>query len=148
HGDQAAYQQDQAATLLNLAALLLATNRAPDAVSVCRQALAVRRDLAERFAEVPAYRHDLARAAFQLGSVLQATGEARGAATAYREAAGLLEKLAGQFRGVPDYRHEWALALGGLGKVLEADRPADAEQAWQQALRLLKELADEVATVP
>src|SRR5262249_37702208 len=77
-----------------------------------------------------------------VGIQLQTHGLLPEAAKAYLRAEGLLRPLVKQFPGVPGYELELARAVINLGNLKLAERPAEAEKAYAEALGRLGRLVD------
>jgi serine/threonine protein kinase len=104
------------------------------------------------------FRFELAKALLNRGNLLfdhrkdtvfadrDALGESF---SAFDRARGLLLALADAYRGMDEYRHQLANTYNGLGAWYQVrEAPRDAEQAYEQARRLLSELVEESPRSP
>jgi serine/threonine-protein kinase len=138
------YRQDLAETYSNLGELLhnLGRRTGPDGAEAAhRSALAIRKKLADDYANVPEFREDLAASHNNLGLVLadldRVTGQ-DGADSAHRAALAIYEDLAA---GAPEVA-SYAVGLGGtyghLGDLVNTTRPQEALAWYGRALGTLE----------
>ena len=145
-------QQSLAQCRHQLGVLLKKNSRVQEAERELRQALELRRELAEVHADDPAFRRDLEATRYLLAAVLVRQGERdREAESTYREVLTAQEKLVGEFRDRPewaDYAREVARTCNNLGILLEvaADRK-EAEERFLQARGLLEQLTSQFPSV-
>jgi tetratricopeptide (TPR) repeat protein len=145
----ALYRQDLAKSHNDLGLLLRATGRPKDAETAWRDALDLRKALADGFPAVPGYRADLATTHNNLGALLAVMGRHKEAEVAFRDALDLQKALAADFPAVPAYRDALASSHHNLGILLgDTGRPQEAEAAQRAALDLQKALADGFPAVP
>jgi serine/threonine protein kinase len=167
------YPYELASSYNNLATLLQATGQPREAEEAHRQAVALRQQLTQDFPTVTGYQQKLASSYYNLAVLLKVTGRLPEAEQRCRQAQLLQEKLVAGASSVPTYRED--LGRTGLGErprsvprtsvsafrrdlgcthclmgnLLEKRaRYAEAEQAFQQAQKLQKELVHEYPQVP
>ena len=119
-------------------AVLVQLGRAPDAVPVTEEAIAIYRELAQ--GNPAQYGHDLAMSLVTLGAILSELGRSADALLVTEEAVAIYRELA---QGNPArYRHELAESLSNLGLNLsEMGRAADALPVIEEAIAIYRELA-------
>jgi serine/threonine protein kinase/tetratricopeptide (TPR) repeat protein len=114
-----------------------------------RDALALRKHLADDFPDQPEFRKDLAESHNYLGHVLSATGRPKEAEAAYRDALAVRKQMAADFPDRSEFRKLLAESLINVGVVLRNDgRPKEAEAAYRDALAVSKRLADDFRDQP
>ncbi len=145
--------QDEKDTLYQLGTLIARQGgRRKEAEAVYRQALQAQADLVARVGDSPKARKNRARSLNQWGILLEKVRPSD-AEKVFREALSIQEKLADESPSVASYR--WALARtsSNLGSVLSTkrdDRAAreESERRYDQAVNVLKKLADDFPSVP
>jgi len=131
--------EEQQAALKNMLGILLkSTNRLDEAEELYREALAVRRALAEN--DPAAYKPDLAVTCNNLAILLKNTNRTEEAEAFYREALDIRLELAG---ADPAYRTALGTTYNNLGVLFEdTNRPREAEDAYRRALDIRRTLAE------
>jgi tetratricopeptide (TPR) repeat protein len=124
------YRRCLATGLINLGAQLKKRGQPTEAEATCRQALAVREQLAADYPAVPQYRQDLAHSHNNLGGLLRDLGQRAEAEAAFRRALSLQEQLAADFPAVVQYRLDLAGGQVNLGHVLKDDGQPSAALEW------------------
>jgi tetratricopeptide (TPR) repeat protein len=120
-----------------------------EAESKLREALALRRRLADDVPDAPGYRQALALAHRDLSVVLRETDRLPDAETELRAAVGLLTPLAAGPAGTPDLRFKLAGIHTSLGVVLQEQHRMDqAEAAHREAVAVYATLGDQIAAIP
>src|SRR5262249_46058870 len=106
-----------------------------------RQALAVRKELAQAHPGNADLLANLASSFNHLGNTLQLQGETGfvEAESHYREALGLLEPLAVAFPGVPGHRQDMAMIFNNLNELYAK------QKRWDQAEALARRAVDDFA---
>jgi tetratricopeptide (TPR) repeat protein len=114
-----------------------------DAVTALREALAIRKRLADAHPTVTQYQLDLAASHNNLGVLLSATGDQAGARAAYEAARAIQQRLAAAHPTAAGYQHDLAKSHGNLGNLLsETGDPAGARAAYEAARAILERLVD------
>jgi serine/threonine protein kinase len=97
-----------------------------------------------------ARRQDVARVLNLLGQTLHVMGDSRDARAAFEEARDELQRLAADDKNkdVPEYREGLGVTFNNLGRLLRDTNPAEAEKAYDEALKLSQSLADDFPDTP
>jgi serine/threonine protein kinase len=131
----------RARSLNNLGMLLAANGRRDEAEAAFREALQIQDPLVQQSPTVAGLRWRLARTCCNLGSLKMSADQAAEAEVLETRARDLQKTLVDEFPRVPDYAQELAATDDNLGLLWTSrDRPK-AEEAYQQALALLEDLA-------
>ena len=140
HSRQEREPEETLAWLNNtLGNLLRATNRLPEAEERYREALAIRRRLAE--ANPAAYEPDLAMSCNNLGVLLSDTNRLPEAEERYREALAIYRRLAEANPAA--YEPDLAASCNNLGNLLsDTKRMPEAEACYREALAIYRRLAE------
>jgi tetratricopeptide (TPR) repeat protein len=142
------YRQNLAINKMNLGNLLWTAKRREEAESLYRDALAIRKQLAEEFPAVASYRQQLAQSQNDLAVRLRALGRREDAETAYHDALQVQKQLAAEFPALPQYRQDLARSHTNLGNLLrDTGRAEEAERTYHDGLRLRQQLAADFPTV-
>jgi serine/threonine protein kinase len=136
------YREEWAGVLADWGSLLrqgMVAGRLREAGPRIRQALALRRRLAEEFPSEPRYRHDLGRCLIDLSNILYFKPDAAEMEALLREA---LAILPGLVDGSPAALQDLAEAHGRLGNLMLANgRTAEGAAELDRAFALLDDLA-------
>jgi hypothetical protein len=115
----------------------LQTGKLIEAEAEHRQALAIRRRLAEVEPGVPDWRRNVGRSLNNLGDMATGAGHFDAAIAKFRESVEIHERLVRDHSTVTDYSSGLAFALTGLGRAAHrAGRPADAVKPLRRAASL------------
>ena len=145
--DNTQYQQDLATCLNNMGQLLKNAGRTPEAEQAFRQALDLRRKLADEKGDAQD-RLELANVSDNLGGLLLGQGRYAEAETLLRQSLGILKALASGSTD-PMYQENLARGRNNLGLLLSATgRQDDAEKSFRQALDVLQPLPKQHPNAP
>jgi tetratricopeptide (TPR) repeat protein/tRNA A-37 threonylcarbamoyl transferase component Bud32 len=144
------FRAQRSAWLNTLGATLSRTGRLAEAERAFRDALTVQEELAGDFPNVPECQAALAARYGNLGVVLKAMGRPDDAEKAYTRAIEILRQTAKDRPNVPLFRQNQAEFEYNLGNLLFHDprRMADAESAYQRAIKLQTALVTELPRQP
>ena len=121
--------RDLAISLNNLGLVAEAQGDRPQAETVYRESLALRRQLAERLNGTPEALRDLSVSLDNLGRVAQARGDWQQADRVYRESLALRRQLVERLGGTPQSLEDLALSLLNVARVSPSDTGLHAEAA-------------------
>ena len=140
--DQLDVRFQLARTLAHLAYALAETDRRPEAESLLRRAVALRKRLYEERPQGVAERAELAMTAAALAGLLSRDGRPAEAETHYQEAVAVQDQLVRESPAVPKHRGDLSLMLEGYGRsLIDRGHLANAEAALDRARKLREELA-------
>jgi tetratricopeptide (TPR) repeat protein len=131
----------------NLGLLCLFTGRPREAEQLLRETLTLRRFLAGKYPDAVNLQDELAGAYKNLGTMYVKTGRPKEALAHYREALDLHQALAAKHPGVPAYQARAAGTRVALGCIYRNTDSRKAEQCFQEALKVYKDLTDHYPTV-
>jgi serine/threonine-protein kinase len=115
----------------------------PEALSVHRKALAVRRELADAPAADAATKADVASSLLAVALLQQATGDTAGSLASHNEAHALAERLAATVSAANPLRALLALSQDRLSDVLwQTGKLADSQAAIERAIEIDQALVD------
>jgi serine/threonine protein kinase/tetratricopeptide (TPR) repeat protein len=147
--DDAEGRQSQAEGYFDVGLIRQRLGELKEAEAAYRTALALQKELADRFPARPEYRYDLALTQSNLGSLLHDTGRPDEAEKFYQASLALRRGLVAEVPGRPEYRHELIGGLTNLGRLLAATGRRDkAEAAFREALARSKQLAADCPKQP
>ncbi len=138
-----------AAACFELGKLTAEIGSRDDAIASHRQALEIRKSLANDHPEVAEYRSALAESYHSLGTLYMSVGSAEQAESALKEAGQLFKALARDYPGVARYRAEQIKSQNNLGIVYYTSGRFDrAESDWAEARDVLRVLARDYLDSP
>jgi serine/threonine protein kinase len=141
-------QRDLADSHYHLGALLAPlAGREQQARAAYQRALTLQKELAARDGRAE-YRRDLARTCNNLGKLLWQTGQRPAALQAFEQSLDVTRQLARDFPHEPVYSWDLARAHNNRASALRKARPDQAERAYQEAEKILADLAADFPTVP
>jgi eukaryotic-like serine/threonine-protein kinase len=115
----------------------------PEALAAHRQALTVRRELAEGPAADTATRADVARSLLKVGWLQYGTGDMSGALGSYEEALRLAEGLLANVNAGDPLQAVPGLAHHRIGRLfVETGKPAEALASYERGVAIWQKLAD------
>ena len=141
------YHQDLATCMNNLGQLLKNAGRTPEAERALREAMDIRRKLADEEKDEEDQR-ELANVDNNLGGLLLVEGRYMEAESLFRQSLGLVEEMA-KASSDPSYQQNLARGHDNLGLLLAAvGRTDDAEQSFREALEVLEPLTKSYPNAP
>ena len=145
--ENADYQNDLAATLVNLGSLLIETGEHSTARRNLEQARNIQRKLADSSANNLEYQRNLSATCNNLGRLLIDTGELELARLHIEQARDLQQQIVHDCPGDLNYRHDLAISHCNLGILLRKLGEVQAAQAsYNQALAIQRKVVDQYPT--
>ncbi len=149
HPEVPEYQDSLARSHNSLGTLYRDTGRAKEAEAAYREALAIRKPLAQRHPEVPDYQDNLAGSHNNLGNLYSDTGRLKEAEAACKKAIAIRRLLVEKHSEVPAYQDHLAASQYALGLFYsDTGRLKEAEAAYEEARTIWKALAKTYPQVP
>ena len=134
HPEVPEYQDSLARSHNSLGTLYRDTGRAKEAEAAYREALAIRKPLAQRHPEVPDYQDNLAGSHNNLGNLYSDTGRLKEAEAACKKAIAIRRLLVEKHSEVPAYQDHLAASQYALGLFYsDTGRLKEAEAAYEEA---------------
>jgi tetratricopeptide (TPR) repeat protein len=116
---------------------------------VCRESLALRRQLVERLGGTPESLRDLSVSLDNVGGVAQAQGDWTEAESVYRESLALRRQLVERLGGTPESLRDLSVSLDNLGRVAQAQGDwTQAESVYRESLALRRQLVERLGGTP
>jgi tetratricopeptide (TPR) repeat protein/tRNA A-37 threonylcarbamoyl transferase component Bud32 len=149
---RAEFRQDMAVSHNNRGVVLEETGRAKEAEQEYDQALSIRKQLAAEFPSRPEFRQELAQSHSNRGALLTTTGRLKEAEQDWNQAVTINKQLVADFPSRPEFRQDLVHSLNNRGcrlrRLRMTGRLQEAENDFEQALTICKQLAADFPTVP